>query len=158
MYSVPILLAGGGVIVSLTSFPKRIGNVWQVVVCLLQQTILPSKIFLWLSKDQFKTEDDIPIHLLSMQNDIFEIRLVDGDARSHKKYLYVCREYPDSLVFLVDDDIYYPTDILEKSLNVYKKYPHSIVCNYGAQIRFDSKGRHLPYSQWGKMYDDNIGC
>ena len=86
--------------------------------------------------------------MLSRENDIFNIRLVEGDIRSHKKYYYVSKEYKDSLIFLIDDDIYYPTDILEKSLNEYLKNPNTVVCNYGTQIQFDNVCRHKSYSHW----------
>lgn len=136
------------IIVSFTSFPARIGNVWQVVECMKRQTIRPSKIILWLSSQQFPNEDSIPQSLKDREDDIFVIRLVDGDIRSHKKYYYVSKEYSDSLVFLIDDDIYYPSYILEKSVEIYKNTPKSVICNYGCQIRFDSRGYHFPYSQW----------
>ena len=102
-----------GIIVSLTSFPARINDVWQVIECLLRQSYQPKHIFLYLSKEQFLSVNDIPIILRNLQSNIFQIKLVDGDIRSHKKYYYVSKEFPNSLVLLVDDDIYYPTDMIE---------------------------------------------
>ena len=136
------------VIVSLTSFPARINEVWQVVECMKRQTVRPYRILLWLSKEQFHEKCLVPEKLLKMQDEIFLIKMVDGDLRSHKKYYYVAKQYPDYLVFLIDDDIYYPSDILEKSLINYKLFPQSVICNYGTQITYDDFGRHLPYSQW----------
>ena len=144
-----------GVVVSFTSFPERINNVWQVVECMLHQTVLPSKILLWLSKDQFKDENSIPNSLKDRVNDVFEIRMVDGDIKSHKKYYYVSKEYPDSLVFLIDDDIYYPTDILERSLLKFKNYKNCVVCNFGSQITFNQNGEHKKYSCWKEIEDDS---
>lgn len=140
------------VIVSFTSFPARIDNVWQVVECMMNQTLLPKKILLWLSKEQIKNRDSIPKKLREMENDIFQIRLVDGDIRSHKKYYYAVKEYPDDLIFLIDDDIYYPTYILEKSYKALCNHPNSIVCNYGYSITFDKQGRHKSYSKWVPLY------
>jgi len=138
------------VIVSFTSFPARINTVWQVVECMMRQTYQPARIILWLSKEQFPSEESIPQSLLSRRSGLFEIRLVEGDIRSHKKYYYVIRENPNSLVFLIDDDLYYPTDIIEKSIKEYLKGESSVVCNYGFQIRFEN-GKILPYRKWKRM-------
>lgn len=145
------------IIVSLTSFPARINNVWMVIECMLRQTIKPYKIILWLSQEQFPRKDILPKSLLERENDVFNIRLVKEDIRSHKKYYYVSKEYPDSLIFLIDDDIFYTTKILERSLEKYNHFPHSVISNYGCQIKYDDNGKHLPYLTWGEINtNDNI--
>ena len=141
------------VIVSLTSFPARINNVWQVVECMKRQSIRPHKIVLWLSKEQFPTIDSIPQSLKSEEDDIFEIRLVDGDIRSHKKYYYVSKEYPDSHIFLIDDDIYYSSDILQKTLDASKANPGALICNYGYKMKYSDSKKLRPYREWIHKYD-----
>lgn len=146
-----------GLIVSLTSFPARINDVWQVVECMKRQTLLPEKIILWLSQEQFPTKEYVPQNLRDREDDLFSIRLVEGDTRSHKKYYYVSKEYPDNLIFLVDDDIYYDTDIISRSVDAYKRYNEScVVCNYGYQMKFNSKGC-LPYSMWKPIEGNFVG-
>lgn len=139
-------------IVSFTSFPTRIHQVWQVVECMKRQAVLPEKIILWLSKDQFPDENCIPLSLRSRQDGVFEIRMVDGDIRSHKKYYYVAKEYPNSLIFLIDDDIYYPTDIIEKTLAAHHKYPDAVISNYGYIIRYNQRNELLPYLKWKRWF------
>lgn len=135
-------------IVSFTSFPARIENVWQVVECMKRQSLQPDKILLWLSKDQFPTEDTIPDSLLSLRDSQFEIRMVEGDIRSHKKYYYAAKEYSNDLIFLIDDDIYYDTDIIRRSMTAYMEYGKKcVVCNYGSRIVYDEKGCKS-YSEW----------
>lgn len=138
------------VIVSFTSFPARIDNVWQVVECMMRQTYLPAKIILWLSKDQFLFDESIPQSLKKREGDLFEIRMVEGDIRSHKKYYYLFKDYPGSLVFLIDDDIYYPTDIIERSIKEYSKGESSVVCNYGYLIKTED-GKVAPYKEWKRI-------
>ena len=145
------------IIVSFTSFPARIDMVWQVVLCMLKQTLPPQKIILWLSRKQFSGDKDIPLRLKELQGEVFQIRFVDGDIRSHKKYYYVSKEYPDSLIFLIDDDIYYPTDIIERSYNAYLKHKDSIICNYGYQIGYYNDGRLKPYREWKHVYSETVG-
>ena len=148
------------VIVSFTSFPARINKVWQVVECMKQQTLKPQKILLWLSKEQFPTRDCIPQSLKEREDEIFEIRMVDGDIRSHKKYYYVSKEFPNNDIFLIDDDIYYPPTILEKTWNEHVKQPDKIICNYGFLMRFHSNGTLKRYKEWtqflGDSDDDNL--
>lgn len=146
-----------GLIVSLTSFPARINDVWQVVECMKRQTLLPGKIILWLSREQFATKESIPQNLRDREDDLFSIRLVEGDIKSHKKYYYVCKEYPENLIFLVDDDIYYDTGIINRSVRAYKRYNEScVVCNYGYQIKYDLEGC-LPYSIWKPIEGKKVG-
>ena len=140
------------VIVSFTSFPARINNVWQVVECMMRQSLKPSKILLWLSKEQFPTADSIPQSLRDREGDTFEIRMVGGDVRSHKKYLYAVTEYPNDYIFLIDDDIYYPTDLLERTLKAHLDNPQSVICNYGVRVRWDENGKLMPYRKWPRLY------
>ena len=142
-----------GVIVSFTSFPTRINDVWQVVECMMRQSFKPSKILLWLSEEQFPTVDSIPQSLRDREGEVFEIRMVEGDIRSHKKYYYVAKEYPKSLIFLIDDDIYYPTNIIERTMKVYSEYPDSVICNYGYHILHNNKGELLPYNSWPREFN-----
>ena len=113
-----------------------------------RQSVKPDKILLCLSKDQFPTEDTIPYSLLSRRDSQFEIRKVEGDIRSHKKYYYAAKEYPNDLLFLIDDDIYYDTDIIRRSMTSYMEYGKKcVVCIYGSRIVYDEKGCKS-YSEW----------
>ncbi len=136
------------IIVSFTSFPARIDNVWLVVECMLRQVYQPKKIILWLSKEQFSSKDDLPKSLLERENSIFEIRFVDEDIRSHKKYYYVSKEYPDSLILLIDDDLYYPTDMIEDMCTAYVDHPMHVICRYGFKIKYDNNANIQSYKQW----------
>lgn len=143
------------IIVSLTSFPARIENVWQVITCMLNQTLQPSKIILWLSKDQFATSESIPESLRRLEGDIFIIRFVDDDIRSHKKYYYVAKEYPDDYVFLIDDDIYYPSTLLERTWKAHINYPANVICNYGYHIGYKKDGSLSDYNSWVPIYRES---
>ena len=53
--------------------------------------------------------------------------------KSHKKYFYTMQEYPEDLIILVDDDMFYPYDMIEKLLKLHYKYPQDI-CTMTAQV------------------------
>lgn len=142
------------VIVSLTTFPARINDVWMTISCLLRQTYTPEKIILWLSKEQFHTKNDIPTSLIKLESDIFEIRFVDGDIRSHKKYIYAFSEFPEKLVITVDDDIIYSPYLIESLVKEHKKYPNDVLCCYAKKIKRATDGQLSPYNTWSTL--DNI--
>lgn len=138
------------VIVSFTSFPKRIGVVWLVVECLLRQTYPPKKIVLWLSRDQFPSMDSIPRRLKKyVDKAVLELNLVEGDIRSHKKYWYTVQKYHLQPIILIDDDIIYDSHLIENLLNKSdNKYIAAVYCH---RINRGHDGKVLPYSKWRNM-------
>ena len=139
-----------GYILSFTSFPARINTVWQVVESLKNQSVLPEKIILWLSTSQFPTKEHIPDNLWKEEDDLFEIRMVEGDIRSHKKFYYVMQQYPEHAFITCDDDIYYHPDTLKNLIEASRRYPKSVIANVTRRIEYDDKGDLKPYRQWKK--------
>lgn len=137
------------IIISLTSFPKRIPTLHIVIECLLRQTYFNKRVILWLSKEQFPSSE-IPSNLLSLCNKGLEVYFVDGDIRSHKKHYYAFKAFPNNLIFLVDDDLFYPSYIVEQSYNLYKKYGGNkvIIANYGRKINHSNNGELKSYNTW----------
>ena len=143
------------VIISLTSFPARIKYVWLTIETLLHQSIRPKSIVLWLSRMQFPNElQDLPVLLLRQMQRGLKIRFVDDDIRSHKKYFYIFQELPDQLIMLADDDIIYPSDIIESLLTEYKRSgkDNVVVHKYGHIIQYEQDGNILPYNSWLSSY------
>lgn len=134
-------------IVSLTSFPVRINDLWKVIESLLRQTVKPSRILLWLSKDQFPNESDIPKSLRRLGKRGLEIIMVDSDLRSHKKYFYTISRFPNKDFVIVDDDVFYNTKTLERLVQCHKVFPDCVCCNL-ADIILDNEGKILPYKVW----------
>lgn len=116
------------IIVSLTTYPKRIGTIWLTIETLMRQSVKPDEIILWLAESQFPNGiSDLPENLLRLQNRGLTIRFCD-DLRSHKKYYYALQEYSRDLVILADDDMFYPRDTIQKLLKMHKKWPDDICC------------------------------
>lgn len=139
---------GNEVIVSLTSFPARISKVWMVIECLKRQSVMPEKIILWLSKDQFPNENDIPESLKRREDRLFEVRLVEGDIRSHKKYFYAMTEFPDKAFITCDDDVFYHPDMVKNLITAGRKYPGCIIANVSSEMTYSDSGELLPYVEW----------
>lgn len=134
------------VIVSLTTFPARIGYVHLAVKSLLNQTVQPGKIILWLAEDQFR-DTEIPKQLVELCDCGLEIRCCDEDLLAHKKYYYAMQEFPDHIIVTYDDDIIYPEDSLEKLLKMHQRHPEAIICNRGREIAMEQDSV-APYRCW----------
>lgn len=152
------------IIVSLTSFPARIEYVYLTIESLLRQTHRPYKILLWLSLDQFADKSSLPDSLLNLENDIFEIRMVEGDIRSHKKYYYALQEFPQRIMITVDDDIIYSPLLVESMMRNHNNYPNAIIANKTSRMTFDADKPAL-YESWNHEVVDfacdnlvQIGC
>jgi hypothetical protein len=148
----------GGIVVSLTSFPGRIERVWIVVETLLRQTRKPDQIILWLSRDQFPDINHLPQSLLRLRRRGLRIELRGGDLRSHKKYYYVKREFPSSVVVLVDDDIFYPKGMLDELVTASEVFPGKVVCRFTKRIKWSSNHELDKYLNWPKVNDGMLGA
>ncbi len=137
---VPTQKKEGRIIASLTTFPARIENLWIVIESILRQSHKPDMLILWLSKEQFSSIDVLPKRLVSLQNRGLQIRFCDGDLRSHKKYYYVLKDYPNDHLFTFDDDLIYPSNTISSVLLAAESAPNCIVGRYSNQIMFDDKG------------------
>ena len=137
------------IIASLTSFPARINHVHYTINTLLNQTVKPDRIILWLSQEQFTSIDELPYNLKKLQSRGLEIRLESDDLRSHKKYYYAFSEFKNDIVITFDDDLIYPTYTIENLINKHKEFPTSICCNRGHEIML-TDGEIAPYDEWKK--------
>ena len=141
------------IIVSLTTYPKRISTVYKVIACLFKQTYKPDRILLWLSENQFRNkEKDIPWELKEYVDKGLEIRFCEDDMRSHKKYLYAMKEFPDDIVITVDDDLLYPNNMVEMLVKSYLEYPNAVSAMRAHLMTIERHGEISLYDEWIKEY------
>lgn len=137
------------ILVSLTSFPKRISKLWMVIEILMRQTIKPDKVLLYLSNEQFPNgRQDLPDSLLRYEAGRLEIIFVDNDFRSHKKYYYAMRDYPNDLVITVDDDIFYPTTMIQTLVKYHDIYPQAVIARYARVLEWTENEEVKSSSCW----------
>ena len=134
------------VVVSLTSFPARIGKVHHVVSSLLDQSAQPHKIVLYLSLCEFP-DRSVPKRLTRLEGDRFEVRFVAENLRSHKKLQYALIDFPDAWIATADDDRLYPADWLSRLLRGAAESSGTIICMRGRRM-IVSEGRFLPFGDW----------
>ncbi len=117
-------------IVSLTSFPERIGYVHKTIYSLFNQDYKPDLIVLCLTTIQFPNRElDLPEEILELQKLGLTIEWVNEDIRSYKKLIPIMEKYPDDIIVTADDDLYYPRYWLQRLMESYQKYPNEIHCH-----------------------------
>ena len=133
------------IIVSVTSFPARIETTGAVIEQMLYQTVRPDEIILWLSKEQFpEREVQLPKRILELR-DKFGVKIgwCDGDMKAYKKFLPALKEYPEDLLIIIDDDLLYPIDLIEKLADAHEKFPNSIIASRVHKVGVDDEGKLL---------------
>ena len=136
---------------SLTSFPARIDEIWVCIETIFRQTVKADEFVLWLATPQFP-EHQIPESLQRCVEKGLTIRWVDEDLRSHKKYYYVLQEYKDADIVLLDDDLYYPDQLLENLLGMARRHPQSICATRVHKMTY-AGGSLNPYGKWTHNYN-----
>ena len=136
------------IIVSLTSYPGRIKTVHRVIVSLLNQTMKPDKVVLWLGEDKFPArEDELPKKLLALRKYGLTIAWCK-DLRSYTKLIPSLKLYPEDIIVTVDDDNFYSRQLIERLYASYQLDRKSIHCNKVRRIATNSEGHPLPYVNW----------
>jgi hypothetical protein len=141
---------GENIIISLTTYGKRIYDVHLVIESLFNQTRKPNKIILWLAENEFN-ESNIPLILKRQQARGLEIAYCK-DIKSYKKLIPALKKYPEQIIITIDDDIIYPFDIIENLYREYVKNPQCVHYYRGHKMVFDKNERLAPYKNW-KMDD-----
>lgn len=132
------------VIVSLTTIETRLGVVDLVIRSLLNQSVLPKKIILWVHES---LKDSLPFKLSKLQGTLFEIRTTHLHS-SHKKLIHTMSAYPDTIVITCDDDLMYRPNWLNLLYQESQNDAGTIISNQTRTIKKDPKGAYLPYAQW----------
>ena len=135
-------------IVSLTSFPARINTISIAITSIINQSIMPEKLILWLANEQFPNkENDLPQELLNLKKRGLIISWCE-DIKSYKKLIPTLRLYPEAIIVTADDDTIYPNYWLENLYNAYLKQPNMIHCHRAHRIIFDKNKNLKKYINW----------
>ena len=115
------------IIVTMTSWQKRIGDVIKTIKSCNEQTIIPDMIYLNLSVEEFQgRRNDIPTEITNYEinHNNFKINWVEGkNTKPFKKLFPILKKckYND-IIITVDDDIILPTDFIESRLADFQQY------------------------------------
>lgn len=137
---------GHEVVVSLTTYKERIHEVYLSIESIMQGTVKPNRLILWLAENEF-SEDDIPVVLKKQMERGLEIRYCK-DIRSYKKIIPTLQLYSEACIVTIDDDVVYEPDLLEHLIASYKKHPDCVSACRIRVLLTDEKGMPLPYMDW----------
>lgn len=136
-------------VVSLTSYPKRMYDIHLCLYSLLTQELKPDKVVLWLGREQFpRGKEDVPKKVRNLEQWGLEIRWCE-DIRSYKKLIPSLCEWPQSCIVTADDDIFYPPNWLRKLWETYKRTGQKIIAHRCHRISIQN-GVLQPYEVWKK--------
>jgi len=154
-------LNSSNIIISLTSVQSRFHSLHLVLASLLNQTVNPLQIHLWLDKESYAR---LP-RKVKLMEDLGVLFHEVEDFRSHKKLVFALREFPDCTIITVDDDVIYPNWWLAELLTAHLEHPNDIISFRSKKIAFDQKGQVLPYKYFTSCKKDHpslyhlpIGC
>lgn len=137
---------GQEIVVSLTSFGKRIHEVYLAIESIMQGTLKPNRIILWLSEDEFKGKT-LPQTLLHQQRRGLQICYCE-DIKSYKKIVPTLVKYPDACIVTIDDDLVYEFDLLENLIQAHIENPEDICACRMHRITLNENNRPNSYLLW----------
>lgn len=143
------------VVVSLTSFPKRMSYLKYTLMSIFLQTKLPDKIVVNLIKSECPNGlADIPNDLLWFQKYGVEFIFREENLKPHNKYYYTFEDNPNSIIITIDDDLWYKSDLIEKLLDLHEKNPKAVCANLVRKIKMKD-GEYSSYNNWS-IYNENV--
>lgn len=144
------------VVVSLTTYGIRIHDVYLAIESIMQGSIKPNRIVLWLSEEEFKGKT-LPISLLKQVERGLQIEYC-SDVRSFTKLVPSLKKFPDACIVTIDDDIMYDFDLLERLINTHKSNPNSVCASRIHRMKLDGNSMPISYMEWDwcvNKYDNN---
>lgn len=139
------------VVVSLTTYPKRFPYIDLCLKSLILQDDKPDRIIVYLGSDSVGVE--LPENMSKFKQYGVEFRYDENeDLRSHKKYFYAMKEYPEAVVVTADDDIIYPGNWLHSLLMSYEMHPDCVSARRVHLMTRKEDGKLKEYNHWIDQY------
>jgi hypothetical protein len=129
-------------VVSVTSYPLRFNSLHLTLACLLDQTVKPDRLVLWIASSDIGA---LPERVRRLRDSGVDIRTCD-DLRSFKKLVPALEAYPNAFIATADDDIYYSVNWLKDLVDGTER--GVIVCHRAHRLKRLSSNRIAPYLQW----------
>lgn len=133
------------VVVSLTTYGKRLLSVHLTIESIMQGSVLPNRLILWLAEEE--RERTLPIALQRQVDRGLEIKYC-RDIKSYKKLVPTLNIASSSIVVTIDDDMFYQPDMLEGLLVNHKKYPKDIIAYRVDEMTLGHNDRPNSCLQW----------
>lgn len=143
------------VVVSLTSFGKRIYQAHLAIESIMQGTVKPNRIVLWLSEEEFKGKP-LPRTIELQKDRGLQVEYCE-DTRSYNKLVPSLKQYPNACIITIDDDAMYEYDIVERLLDAHRDTPDAVCACRVHKVVLDSNNKPLSYMDW-EWCVENMGA
>ena len=132
------------VVISLTSWTKRIDNVKKVVESIMNNTVQPDRVYLNLSKTEFESIP-LPKDLVDYFNSDKRliINWVPGPNTKAMKKIFPILDYlqDDDIIIDADDDILFPRDLIECRLKDFENNGRKCCISSNPRLSVGFKGK-----------------
>ncbi|MBR8283382.1 hypothetical protein SB768_16615 [Burkholderia sp. SIMBA_043] len=129
------------VIVSLTTFHKRINTAFLTLESLFAQRGVQYEVHLHLANsDMLKIGGRLPAAIERLRRRGLKVFFHEENLKSYKKLYYTIIQGYDVPIVTADDDILYPNKWLKNLLDASKDNPGCIVCYRGHDLNLDRTG------------------
>ena len=144
----PLHALPGELVISLTSYAARFPTLHLTLKSLLDQSVRPNRIVLWMAHDDVGR---LPEEVRALAGETLEIRETE-DLRNFKKILPSLKAFPGAFILICDDDSYYPDNWLERTVAAYDPQEPTIVCNRAHKVAYTPSGEVAPYRSWKRNW------
>lgn len=137
------------IILTMTSWKKRISNIPTVLTSILNNTKLPDKIIINLSIDEFPNKK-LPLSVENFIKDkpLIEINWLNGDIRQWKKTIPTMLKYPYDSIICIDDDRIYGNNFIKALYEKHLQCPNNPIT---LNSHYYLKGKYLQHAGHGTL-------
>ncbi len=145
------------VVISFTTTLERISTVHLCIETLLRQSLKPDYIFLWLGEEIAQISEKVTIlnkiqtkalkRLKKLKSRGLEIKFCKNIG-SYNKIIHTLKNYPNTVLVTVDDDIFYHKYFLKELYLAYQKKPQYIHCHRARLMQKNTDGKFQDYKYW----------
>lgn len=131
-------------VVSLTTYPARVNNVWRVIEMAAHQKGIKDKyaICLYLIESEFDGVE-LPKEIKDLQKRGLTVKFNKVNLKCHNKYFYAFQDYPEKNIITIDDDLQYNHRTISGLIKKSKEYPKCIIYNQGSYVL-----KNMPFKTW----------
>lgn len=108
------------IIITMTTYSKRIGNIPTVLDTIYAQTVSPDLVVINLAYEEIvpdKVQNYINAHNIEVNR--------QPDTKVYKKIVPTLKKYPNDCVINIDDDKLYPPEMIADFMDIHNKYPNN---------------------------------
>jgi hypothetical protein len=130
------------IVISIASKEENFSDLELSLYSILNQSVMPDRIILWLSNKYGLSE--LPYEITRFIKNGLEIRFVNN-LGDYTKIIYPLKEFPDSIIVTASDCIYYEKDWLKKLYHSYASNPGDVHAHLASRLVYNDKTNELTF-------------